>query len=295
MSFLPTPEYLAQPRNPYSWVIEDILPTGGLLNIYGKPKSGKSFLAVQMAEAIAIGAPDVVGFPIHQHGRVAYLQLDTPRAIWTDRIQTHFAHSPNILWADSDTRIVKDDSVEEIPYPFDIMTEGYHWLKAKIAEAEPLVVVIDTLREVHSGDENDSTHMRNMINTLIAACRPAAMVVLSHARKNASEGGFEIMSENRGSGYVAGRFDGTIHLSSDDKKPILSYKSRTAGEEKLPCLRTPLIQLADPMLAWTKRVARDKTRFPTIHEKVAFMTKRFPQKGVEAHRSALRRQMEGQG
>jgi hypothetical protein len=43
------------------------------------------------------------------------------------------------------------------------------------------VTIIDTLREVHAGDENDSAHMRNVINLLVDAVLLLFMAAFAHA------------------------------------------------------------------------------------------------------------------
>lgn len=277
MSFLPDIEYLAQPRHPSSWVVEDILPTSGLLNIYGKPKSHKSFLALQIAQAVGDPEiPSVVGFPIHLHGKVAYLQVDTPRGLWSDRIERWFPKTPNVYFADS----------LMAPYPFNIMGEGFAWLKEAIAACGAEVVIIDTLREIHSGDENDSGHMRDVVNTIHAACRPAACILISHARKNGGDN-FALMDENRGSGYVAGRMDAVLYLS----KEKMIFQSRTAALEDFTIIRSPLIQLADPVGAMAQRLVKSAEPMPQL---IAKLLSHFPALGYDAARGRLRRAAGGE-
>src|SRR5690348_16863723 len=100
-----TREYLAQDRTAIPWIIEDIVPTGGIFNLYGVPKAGKSMLALGMCEAISQGKPQWLGLSVQQHGLCMYLQLDTPRSIWMDRHdrvyrKTGIYNFDNILVAD---------------------------------------------------------------------------------------------------------------------------------------------------------------------------------------------------
>ena len=281
MSFYPVSDYLALPRNAVSWVVEDILPTGGLLNIYGKPKSHKSFLALQIAQAVADpNIKEVAGFPVHQHGKVAYLQVDTPRGLWADRL---------IRWFPDMQQGVALADAEVVPYPFNILGDGFKWLKDSVAACQPLVVFIDTLREIHIGDENDSSHMQLVVNTLASACKPAAVVMLSHARKNSAEGGFALMDENRGSGYVAGRMDAVVYLS----KEKLTYQTRTAKLDSFEIFRTPLVQLKDPVSVMAARLAA--TPGLTMPQMIATLRARFPSITQDAARGQLRRAQEGEG
>lgn len=84
--FVPSGAYQQLPKQPQPWVVEKLIPMGGLVNLYGKPKTGKSFLALSLAQAIVNQEPDWCGYPIPAPGPVAYLQIDTPREEWSSRL-----------------------------------------------------------------------------------------------------------------------------------------------------------------------------------------------------------------
>jgi len=225
--FVPSSAYEQLPKSPQKWVIEKLIPVGGLVNIFGKPKTGKSFLALGMAEAIVNGAPDWEGYPIHTSGNVAYLQIDTPREEWSQRIgrlDLGTTSRPHELYI--------ADMWQVPQFPFDILDPqqtGVTWLRDQIASINPVVTIIDTLREVHGGDENDSTVMRNVIAHLVAACRPSAIILLSHARKDSimtANGDDDMMDQGRGSSYVAGRMDVIVKLT----QKRMMFKGRATGQ-----------------------------------------------------------------
>lgn len=224
-TFVPSATYQQLPKSPQKWVVEKLIPVGGLVNIFGKPKTGKSFLALGMAQAIINGEPDWEGYPIHTHGNVAYLQIDTPREEWSDRI----GRLPLTPTPDRDLYIA--DMWQVPQFPFDILDPqqtGVRWLKDQMATIQPVVTIIDTLREAHGADENDSTAMRNVLAYLVAACRPSAIVLLSHARKDtilSSMGEDDMMDQNRGSSYVPGRMDVIIKLT----QKRMAFKGRATG------------------------------------------------------------------
>lgn len=237
--FVPADAYLNLPRAPQPWVIEKLLPIGGLVNMFGKPKTGKSFLALSLAKAIVNGEPDWCGYPISQPGSVAYLQIDTPREEWSDRLariplNNTGAHK---LWI--------ADMYQVPEFPFNILNPQQTeltWLKQSIAAINPVLTVIDTLREVHSGDENDSTTMRNVIGSLVDACRPSAILLLSHSRKDSmltATGDDDMMDQGRGSSYVAGRMDVVMKLT----QKRLMFKGRAMGQTQEPVFQDPVTKL----------------------------------------------------
>ena len=224
-------DYLDLPREPQPWVVEKLIPVGGLVNVFGKPKSGKSFLMLGMVEAIANQAPDWQGFTIHKHGPVAYLQIDTPREEWAARVL-------RMSWSSSEAteRLWIADMWQVPNFPFDILNphkKELDWFRKEIARIKPIMVVIDTMREIHAGDENDSTVMRNVIATLVGICRPAAIVLVSHSRKDSlltSSGNDDLMDQQRGSSYVSGRMDVIIKVSPKR----LVFKGRATGQLQFP-------------------------------------------------------------
>jgi RecA-family ATPase len=265
--FLRGADYLRLPRDPQPWVIKDLIPVSGLTNVYGKPKDGKSFAALGMAVAVSKGLPYWLNFPVLKHGNVAYLQVDTPRGLWANRLEnvsTIGGHDVSeIFFAD----------MFMTPYPYNIL-EGDHmkWLRDQIAKVEPVVTFIDTIREVHSGDENDSTVMRNVITSLVHACRPSAVVLVSHSRKGSTiqaTGGDDLMTDARGSSYVAGKMDAVVRVT----RKGLSYEGRGAGKGRLEIEHdeTGMLQLEPEfssywmLIADTVRNMRAADPMVTIH------------------------------
>ena len=224
--FTPLDAYLQLPKAPYPWVVERLIPVGGLVNVFGKPKTGKSFFALGLAQAIVNGDADWQGYPIQQHGPVAYLQIDTPREEWHSRLsKLHFQLQRNrTLWM--------ADMWQVPEFPFNILNPQrteVRWLKESLASIQPVLTIIDTLREAHGGDENDSTTMRNVLAELVGACRPSAILLLSHARKDSiltANGEEDLMDQGRGSSYVAGRMDVVIKLTP--KRMV--FKGRATGQ-----------------------------------------------------------------
>lgn len=172
-----------------------------------------------------------MSFPIALWGPVCYLQLDTPRSLWAarlDAVQAAGLETSKIHFADQ----------ESAPYPFDILDkECFDWLRFQVYTIKPVLVIVDTLRELHGGDENDSAQMKNVISSLVAATRPSAICLVSHSRKDnysLPAGQREnLLNDNRGSSYVAGRMDAIMRVSPK----TLTYQGRTIEEKKLKIKR----------------------------------------------------------
>lgn len=207
--FVAVDDYLSLPRARQTWIIDPILPASGAALLYGAPKGGKSRLAVQLALAITGALPDFLGFPVKQTGQVLYLQLDTPRSIWADRFEKQIK---SLTYDPKKLLLADRESIQE--YPFDVLLPRHMtYLHTIIHEHSPIAVIVDTLRESHSGDSDSDTSMRNVITNLVGACHPAALVIVSHDRKGSPDMEKDIMKDHRGSSYVPGRMDVILRLT----------------------------------------------------------------------------------
>ena len=184
-----------------------MIPTSGACLLYGDPKVGKSFAAIQLALSIQEGR-EWLGFPTRARGPVVYVQLDTPRSLWASRLANIRITEPGV------DRLLCADRETLDTFPFDILRPDHaDLLTVSLREIQPVAVIIDTIRESHSGDENDSTTMRNVVSSLVAVTHPAALIVVAHSRKSIGDQGADLIGDNRGSNYVVGRMDSIIRFS----------------------------------------------------------------------------------
>jgi RecA-family ATPase len=189
--------------------------------LYGDPKVGKSFAALQLAASLAAGS-GWLGFASGRLCSVVYIQLDTPRSLWADRVQSLRSSGLStdaVFFADRETLGT---------WPFNILDPAHQVILAealaniehvdtstgKITKVVPDVVIIDTLRECHRGDENDASDMQNVVSHLTAVVKPAALIMVAHGRKASPERGSSLINDNRGSNYVVGAVDAIAHLTA---------------------------------------------------------------------------------
>ena len=203
-----------------------------------------SWATLQLAAAVSDPSiHDWLTFPINTHGPVCYLQLDTPRTLWSERLDQTVASGIDI------SRVAFTDA-ERAPYPFDILgtvrdpiSPGWTYLREQIQQIQPVMLIIDTLREIHSGDENASDQMHNVMASLRHATHPVALCLISHSRKEnmaiPESQRTNLLDDNRGSNYISGRMDGIVKVTSSRKGSQLSYQSRTVERSTLKCHRHP--------------------------------------------------------
>lgn len=221
--FLPVDEYIEQPHGPSTWLVKDLIPMGGAGLIYGLQKTGKSAAAIQLACALSGGADDWLGFKISTHGTVLFLELDTPRSTW--RLRFKALSKVGVKYSNSNLLIADRESLEY--HPFDILQPMHmKYLYSLVQPIKPMVVIVDTLRKVHSGEEDSSSTMSNVVSSLQAAIHPAALILISHSRKPHVDAGHDLMSDHRGSGSVTAEMDAVMKMT----KTKLFYGGRNIEE-----------------------------------------------------------------
>lgn len=80
---------------PMKWLIDDLLPVGGVVMLSAKPKMGKSFLAIQLALSVASGG-EFLGFQAQKH-EVLYIDLETSQRSMKNRISMMTTDAPKGL------------------------------------------------------------------------------------------------------------------------------------------------------------------------------------------------------
>lgn len=196
---------------PLEPLIDDILEIDALAWIIGKPGSGKSFVALDMAMAIATGRP------WHGHavrkGSVIYLAAEGGRGISprVDAIMIHYGLT------DADT-----EGFLCLPLPVEARDPAaWEELAAVCREIQPALIVLDTQARVTVGlKENDNTEM----GLFVAACeylrRAAGSAVILVHHMNAA-------GESRGASALLGAAQTELSVSKvgDDDRAAITVKT----------------------------------------------------------------------
>lgn len=81
---------------PMRWLIDNLLPVGGAVMVSAKPKMGKSFLATQLALAVASG-DKFLGFQARRND-VLYIDFEMGERMMQERISMFTDTAPSGLW-----------------------------------------------------------------------------------------------------------------------------------------------------------------------------------------------------
>ncbi len=188
-----------------NWCVSSILPKQGIGIIAGWPGIGKSWLLLDMAICVATGQPWLGKFEV-QKGRVMYVDEDS--------------HDDLIR-----VRLNKLLNAKELPTNVDVdfyIQEGldltnptdYAALGKKIELRRPSLVIMDTLSQVQSEDENTTRGMSKVFKLVkkLAKDYSTAFLFADHPRRsNGMEGGAE--ERLRGAVTKAGALDSGFFLT----------------------------------------------------------------------------------
>jgi RecA-family ATPase len=198
------------------------------MSFFGSPKVGKSLLSLGLCEAIADPAiSHFLDLPIQTHGRVLIVQLDTPRSLW----KTGYLSLIKSDVARHEIFII-DREMKDLPKNFDIRYPAcQQWLRLEVDSVSPILVVIDTIRRMHKGNEDKSDIMEEIHSSFIEATQPAALMYIAHKKK--AQVGEVGPGSIRGSTGFAGAVDALINMS----KSALYIEARSDAPEEIPIVQ----------------------------------------------------------
>lgn len=157
------------------WAVPGILPVG-LSILAGAPKVGKSWLALQIAQAVAAGGY-ALGRQV-ERGPVLYLALEDPPRRLQERMRKQ--GWPMGLEADFLTVGTFQDTIG------DLRNGGGELLARWIEQRGYRLGVIDTFSRAIHGDQNEVHEMTAWLSPLheIANAKNCALVMVDHHRKS---------------------------------------------------------------------------------------------------------------
>ena len=173
LAFVALADLLNEPAEAVEYVVNDLLPTGGLSLLAGKPKAGKSTLARCLALSVARG-DHWLGRECQQ-GTVLYLALEEKRS----EVRRHFAG----LGAEDEPIHC---FIERAP-----QQEATRMLAAEFERYKPVLAIVDPLAQfVRVKDGSDYSEVTRALEPLIEIARTSGVhiALVHHARKDTSGG-----------------------------------------------------------------------------------------------------------
>jgi AAA domain len=218
------------------WLIDQLWADQAVGIGGGEPKCGKSFLALDLALAVAAGAPCLRHFPTPQPGRVLLYAAEDALHLVRQRLHG-IALAARVELAALDIQVITAPSLR-LDLPAD-----QERLRATVAALRPALLVLDPFVRLHRIDENAAAEVAPVLASLRELQRlfHCAVLLVHHARKGAAHlragqalrGSSELHAWGDSNLYLR-RVGATLHLTIEHRaapgRDGLRLELRTAGE-----------------------------------------------------------------
>jgi len=224
-----------------------VLTAGGILQLTGAGKIGKSMLLLNIAYGLALGR-DVLGFGITKPRRVLYLNGENSQGTMQERLTL----LRDYFCIDEEQVIKTRENLQFCSVALLLpKSEALAEIRGNLAEIKPEILILDPLKNFFSGEENSSDSMRDFmaaIRKLILEFS-VTVIILHHTGKKQNEDGFY---SGRGSSLLADDAEVTAAFrknASEKGRFELSVTGRNCDEFTIHLMRQPerwfLYSLAD--------------------------------------------------
>jgi hypothetical protein len=210
---------------PVEWLIEGVIPVGSFTALYGPPGSFKSFIALDIAEAIATGR-SWMGKPVDKPGAVLYLAGEGFGGIGA-RIKACKIHHQTEDGAP--IYIVRHQlNLRSSAEDFNALMMAVVQLVEQTGMEFSLAIVDTLARAFGGGNENSSEDMGAFITAMgkVQEFLNCALMVLHHSGKDAAKG-------LRGHSSLLGAVDTELELLRFDEqmKGVLTISKQKDGAD----------------------------------------------------------------
>lgn len=208
------------------WVVDDLVSGSSLTVLGAAPKTGKTWVCLGLAVAVATGTQAMGRYQVGNPGRVLLLHAeDDPRSI-RERIESLCAGQHLQLTEDLPVDVITEESLK--------LDNQQHreMLEELIRQRGPRLVVLDPLVRLHTGPESSSSHMAELFGYLRTLTRryQISIVVTHHLAKNRATGGAQLGQALRGSGDIHAAYDhGLALVRREDGTVLMRVEHRAAA------------------------------------------------------------------
>jgi hypothetical protein len=203
------------------WLVTGLWAEQAVGIVGGEPKCCKSFLALDLAVAVASGAACLRHFAVPQPGRVLLYAAEDALHVVRDRLQGICAAAGCQL-ADLDVQVITAPTLR-LDLPADRAA-----LERTVAQLAPRLLILDPFVRLHRIDENASGEVAPLLAYLRELQRRHALSVLvvHHAKKSAA--GMRAGQALRGSSEFHAWGDSNLYLRRSADTLSLTIEHRAA-------------------------------------------------------------------
>lgn len=190
---------------PVRWLVRDLIPLDAITAITGDSNSFKSFITQSLAACVANGEAFLGQFPVETTGPVLIVDEENSQTLLQKRFR--------------DLGVPENSGIRFLSFQgFRADSEkSIRRLKQVVDAVKPSLVILDSLVDIHSSNENDGIEMTSIFTALRKSIitPDSAIVVIHHRRKTQNGQGGNVGQNIRGSTGIRGAIDS--HIAIDRK------------------------------------------------------------------------------
>jgi hypothetical protein len=223
---------LAERAEEHRWLVSGLWSEQAVGIVGGEPKCCKSFLALDLAVAVASGMPCLRRFSVSRAGRVLLFAAEDALHIVRRRLEG-IAAAAGVALTNCDIQVITTPVLR-----LDLDADRRN-LAETVARLQPRLLILDPFVRLHRIDENASGEVAPLLAFLRELQRRhgVAVLVVHHAKKGG--GGVRAGQALRGSSEFHAWGDSNLYLRRDGEDISLSVEHRAA-----PSPRPLTIELA---------------------------------------------------
>ena len=187
------------------WLVKHVIPADSIGMLFGGSGTFKSFIALDAALHVAHGLPFMGRLTMK--GPVIYIAAEGGAGLW-QRINA---------WHRSRGLKPADAALYVVPVALDLTADAWRVVEAaQLAGVAPLMVVVDTLSQTYSGEENSANEMAAYLRELGSRFRAlwACVVLLIH------HSGHQATERPRGSSAIRSNVDFLLGVHRDEREML---------------------------------------------------------------------------
>ena len=252
---------LAERAEEHRWLVTGLWSEQAVGIVGGEPKCCKSFLALDLAVAVASGTPCLRRFAVSRAGRVLLFAAEDALHIVRRRLEGICA-AAGLALADLDIQVITAPILR-----LDLDADRRN-LADTVARLLPRLLILDPFVRLHRIDENASGEVAPLLAYLRELQRrhKLAVLVVHHAKKGA--GRARAGQALRGSSEFHAWGDSNLYLRREGDTLTLTVEHRAAPSQKP--MRIELVEAGDALALHVADRSDPVTPTPsTLDERIA--------------------------
>lgn len=245
------------------WLVTGLWLDEAVGIIGAEPKCCKSFLALDLAAAVASGTPCLRHFPVPQAGRVLLYAAEDALHIVRRRLEGICAAAGLIL-QELDVQVITAPTVR-----LDLKADRDR-LAHTVEQLKPRLLVLDPFVRLHRIDENASGEVAPLLAYLreLQRCHHLAVLVVHHAKKGSAR--IRAGQALRGSSEFHAWGDSNLYLRRFGNELTLTVEHRAAPS--LPPIHLELAQRGESLALQLRSAVESVSEVPppprTVDERI---------------------------